>query len=124
MQRSGRIRLARRRAGLSQQALANAVGVRRSAVANWEGTNEVGPSGNNLQRLACVLQVAHEWLATGRGDLTLPECGSEPAWMKDKPAKSVPERRLLRAWRALPAKIQVAALELLEGFSTKKNSGR
>ena len=67
---AARIRRARRIAGLSQQALANTLGVTRSAVSNWE-SDSVCPATDRLAILATTLQVGFEWLATGRGDMRL-----------------------------------------------------
>ena len=66
-----RIRLARRHAGLSQAALAEAVGVQRSAVSHWEAVQGKSPSMANLRRVATVTGVQFEWIATGRGRMSL-----------------------------------------------------
>jgi transcriptional regulator with XRE-family HTH domain len=68
-----RIRLARRHAGLSQAALAAAVGVQRSAVSHWEATNGKHPSVTHMRELAMACGVQFEWLATGRGKMGLSE---------------------------------------------------
>ena len=118
MRRMERIRLARRRAGLSQQALAHLLGVRRSAVANWESVNGASPSTANLERLACELRVAHEWLATGRGEMHCPDHRprSDADPVDADLAENAFERRLLRAWRGLPAIPRAAVLELVEAY--------
>lgn len=59
-----RIRLLREMAGLSQQQLANKVGISRSAVAFWE-TGRSGHVGKHLGSLAQVLGVEPEVLLTG-----------------------------------------------------------
>ena len=46
-----RIRLARRHGGLSQAALAAAVGVQRSAVSHWEGNPGKSPSAAHLREI-------------------------------------------------------------------------
>ncbi len=51
---------------MTQEALAHAVGVSRSAVAQWE-TDRSGQVGGNLARIAAVLGVAVEYLLTGAG---------------------------------------------------------
>ncbi len=60
-----RIRAARQAAGLTQADLARAVGVSRSAVAQWE-TDRSGQVGGNLARIARVLGTAVEYLLTGQ----------------------------------------------------------
>jgi transcriptional regulator with XRE-family HTH domain len=62
-----RVMRARRHAGLTQQALAQLVGVHRSAVAQWERADGSMPTVDNLARIAVATSVQFEWLATGRG---------------------------------------------------------
>ena len=59
-----RIRDVRRERGLTQDQLANAVGVSRSAVAQWE-TGRAGQVTGNLTRIAAVLEVGVEFLMYG-----------------------------------------------------------
>ena len=59
-----RIRAARRDRGLTQDALADQVGVSRSAVAQWE-TGRTGQVTGNLSRIAGVLEVNVEYLMYG-----------------------------------------------------------
>jgi transcriptional regulator with XRE-family HTH domain len=66
----GRIRAARKDRQLTQDALAAAVGVSRSAVAQWE-TDRAGQITGNLSRIASVLGVNVEWLVHG-ADLRAP----------------------------------------------------
>lgn len=119
MTRAERIRVARRQAGWSQQQLAEQLGVQRSAVANWEASGGAHPSSANLERLANLLHIAHEWLATGRGEMRLPEhwhgVPAADAELIEDPA----ERRLLKAWRAMPVKPRVAFLDLMESYAGK-----
>ena len=61
-----RIRAARERRGLTQAALAELVGVTRSAVAQWE-TGRSGQVGGNLAQIAAVLGVGVEHLLLGSG---------------------------------------------------------
>ena len=59
-----RIRAARRGRGLTQDELADQVGVSRSAVAQWE-TGRAGQVTGNLSRIAGVLEVNVEYLMYG-----------------------------------------------------------
>src|SRR3954449_13205765 len=59
-----RIRTAREEQGWTQDQLANAVGVSRSAVAQWE-TGRAGQVTTNLTRIATVLEVGVEYLMYG-----------------------------------------------------------
>lgn len=115
-----RIRLARRHAGLSQAALADAVGVQRSAVSHWEAVQGKSPSMSNLRKVATVTGVQFEWLATGRGrmslspDEALDGVSAVDAAMVDEPM----ELRLLAAFRTLPPRSQAPLVELLEQMAT------
>ena len=59
-----RIREIRAAHGLTQEALAAAIGVTRSAVAQWE-TDRAGQVRSNLPRLAAALDVSVEYLLFG-----------------------------------------------------------
>ena len=62
-----RIAAARDALGLSQQELANRIGVRLATLQNWEG-DRAEPRANKLQMLAGVLNVSIVWLLTGEGE--------------------------------------------------------
>ena len=125
MKLSERIRLARRKAGLSQQVLARQCNVSRSAVGNWESSADVHPSLLSLAAIAKATHVSFEWLATGRGKMTL---GHDP--LSDIPAADADliddphERRLLRAWRNLPARMQTSVLEITEEVAYQRTGVR
>jgi transcriptional regulator with XRE-family HTH domain len=95
-----RLRQLRKEAGLTQQQLADFVGVSTAAVSCWEtGIREV-PAGNNLVRLAEAL-------------------GLDPAEVMKvdgKSATALNEVRLLAAFRALPAERQLEAIKLVEAL--------
>lgn len=63
-----RIQYARSHRGYSQVQLANMIGVTRGACGQWE-RGISSPNIENLSRLALILNVAFEWLATGRGQM-------------------------------------------------------
>src|SRR5690606_38698249 len=69
MDAAGRMRIARRKAGLSQAKLAAALGVQRSAVGHWESVDGKNPTMADLRAVAVATQVQFEWLATGRGEM-------------------------------------------------------
>lgn len=81
-----RIRDVRRERGWTQDQLASAVGVSRSAVAQWE-TGRAGQVTTNLTRIAEVLEVGVEHLMYGDGKRAPAE-----AWLGD-------ELALLRLYR-------------------------
>jgi transcriptional regulator with XRE-family HTH domain len=88
-------------AKISKAELARRVGVCLSAAVQWEHPKGTSPTVANLARIASICEVAFEWLATGRGPLTLvvgdPE--SAPAGASTIDAF---EERLLRAVREVP----------------------
>ena len=55
------IKIARERVCMSQEALAEAIGMHTNTVARWE-RNEVTPRGNSLKKLAQALQVQPSYL--------------------------------------------------------------
>jgi transcriptional regulator with XRE-family HTH domain len=61
-----RLKQARERAGLSQAALAKAVGVSRRQVLNWEAGDK-DPRAGALAKLADALATSVDWLLTGEG---------------------------------------------------------
>jgi transcriptional regulator with XRE-family HTH domain len=102
-----RIRQARSLAVMTQGELARAVGVNRSAVAQWErergGTH---PSVAHLAAIALATKVTFEWLATGRGQ---PRCAAEIEVPAVAPAYTIDalEARCLDAVRRLPRQQRV-----------------
>lgn len=84
-----RIRAARQAAGMTQEMLATAVGVSRSAVAQWE-TDRAGQVGANLARVAAALGVSTGYLLSGDSEVS----GAHVA-------ESGPEMALLRLYRTL-----------------------
>ena len=111
-----RIRLARRHAGLSQAALGSKVGVQRSAVGHWEATRGKFPSVAHLREIALVTGVQFEWLATGRGnmslsaDTALDSVAAADAMLVEAPL----ELRLLTAFRAAPTRSKAPLVEVVE----------
>lgn len=63
-----KIQTARKRAGLSQVDLADAMGVSRQSVSKWE-TGESNPEIGKLAQLAKVLNVSADWLLSEEEDL-------------------------------------------------------
>ena len=121
MKMQERIRRARRKAGLSQAALADLVKVRRSAVSNWESAKDVLPSMQNLVAIAQACRVSIECLGTGRGGMT-----SDPEALADIPTADAElvdaheERELLAAFRNLPRRSQQLVMELTEALQASR----
>lgn len=114
--------MARRHAGLSQAGLARAVGVQRSAVSHWEAADGKNPSVAHLREIAVTANVQFEWLATGRGSMTvsreleLDSVAAADALLIDDPT----ELRLLQAYRNAPTRSRIAVLEVLEELAEQR----
>lgn len=119
MKLNARIRFARRRAKLTQAELATLLTVGRSAVANWECTNDTSPSTQRLAAVAAVTQVSFEWLATGRGQPSFDELDSIPAvdaLLVDDPA----ERQLVEAYRSCSAPVRQVLFQFIESQQARR----
>jgi transcriptional regulator with XRE-family HTH domain len=122
---SFRVRQARRRSCMSQSDLGTAIGVNRSAVAQWESRDGSRPTSENLSRIAVITSVQFEWLATGRGRM-LPEGQDESevsALMLRIHAHDEVEERILTALRKLEYWQSVVIADMVEAFSRGRNNG-
>ena len=116
-----RIKQARKYAGLSQQRLAEKIGLHRSAVAHWERQTSGSPTAAHLADIAVATGVSFEWLATGRGPRIIGGVGEDPpAFVMDYIAQSESEERMLVAFRSLSALEQVPVLALLEARASAR----
>src|SRR3982751_3270790 len=119
MKLADRIRRGRKLAGMSQLQLAQALSIQRSTVANWEGADDITPGADRLRRLASVLNVSFEWLATGRGEVGLPDYVHEVPAVEDVLVVEDPrESRLVMAWRGVPNRVKLNLLEAAELHSS------
>ena len=117
-----RIRLARRTAGLSQNQLAQAVGVQRSAVSHWEAAKGKNPNVSHLREVAQVTGTQFEWLVTGRGDMglsreaQLDSIATADALLVENPV----ELRLVQAFRDVPLRARLSLLEVMEELASQR----
>ncbi|HLT44345.1 MAG TPA: helix-turn-helix domain-containing protein [Luteimonas sp.] len=117
-----RIRLSRRHGSLSQAALADLVGVHRSAVSHWESTKPKKPNIGHLLAIAVACGVQFEWLATGRGSMLL----SEQAQQDMTPAahalmvEDEQELELLRAYRETTPQSRMVLVELAQQLARQR----
>src|SRR6478609_5968810 len=119
---SFRIRQARRRSSMSQSDLGTAIGVNRSAVAQWESRDGSRPTSENLSRIAVITAVQFEWLATGRGRM-LPQGEDDAectALLLRLHAHDEIEERVLMALRKLEYWQSIAIAEMVEAFGRGK----
>lgn len=118
-----RIRQARRRAGHSQSALALAVGVNRSAVAQWERPSGSRPNSSNLEKIAVATSVLFEWLATGRGLMCMSVADildQTPAFQLSYYAHDEVEERVLLGLRKLVYWQTLSIAELVESLGRRR----
>ena len=117
-----RIRLARRHGGLSQAALARAVGVQRSAVSHWEGPHAKSPSTGHLCEIAIATAVNLEWLATGRGTMLLSAAAAVCDPGNGIVVEDAQELDLLRAFRDVPLQSRPVLVELAQQLARQRAS--
>ncbi|NOT87641.1 MAG: helix-turn-helix transcriptional regulator [Lysobacter sp.] len=113
-----RIRKARLSARLTQAELARRVGVKRSAVTQWEHPLGTTPSMHHLIQIAIETGTCIEWLATARGPCsTTPgeTAGSIP--LTNGEAHDPQEDEALLRFRRLPAHKRRIALQILQVLS-------
>lgn len=106
-----RIRVARQHAGMSQEGLANSLGVSRGAVANWE-CSVTAPSYHRLDRLAQVTSIRLEWLVTGRGDMSY-SLRDGPHTADSEVIYDGEEQALLSAFRVADRQLKDLVLRLI-----------
>lgn len=116
-----RIRLARKKANLSQARLALELKVHRSAVSQWEAPSAVLPTVENLIKLARLTEVQMEWLSTGRGRMHYEkDIDDTPAVMLEFYAHDRDEAELLRLYRELKSNVKKTTLDLLKALVRTK----
>jgi len=113
---SSRIRKARYAASISQAELARRVGIKRSAVTQWECPDGTTPSVDHLIQIALETGMNFEWIATGRGPSKAgPE--AETAVVLDDYALDGDESLALAHMRQLSSSKKKIALQILQVLS-------
>ena len=120
-----RVREARSKAGLTQEALAGELGVSRSAVAQWEMERGTAPSVDNLIALACRSGMGFEYLATGRGDAHFgPPTVAVAEELSAYRHLDNEQRQLLARFAKLTPRQRKALLDLLSPYESSLNPHR
>ncbi|HYM86177.1 MAG TPA: helix-turn-helix transcriptional regulator [Pseudoxanthomonas sp.] len=113
-----RIRKARRIRGLTQGALADAVGVNRSAVAQWERHGGSNPSMEHLASVAVFTRVNLEWLGTNRGTIAAEH--ASPMFNVDEYAQSLEEAEILASVRSVSDKVRSSIAEMIKHLASTR----
>ena len=113
-----RIRKARLAAQLTQAELARRIGVKRSAVTQWEHPLGTSPSMHHLIQIAIETDTCVEWLGTGRGPSRCDGTEAAPAIPREDCAQDASEREALLRFRKLPAHKRKIALQILKVLSS------
>ena len=92
----------RKQNGLSQQDLADRLGVSRQAISRWE-TGAVQPLADSVKSLAQVFQVSTDYLLNDDLDTPTPPPTAQPAPPQEKPTPTRKHRKWLLALAALAA---------------------
>lgn len=92
----------RKQNGLSQQDLADRLGVSRQAISRWE-TGAVQPLADSVKSLAQVFQVSTDYLLNDDLDTPTPPPTAQPAPPQEKPTPTRKHRKWLLALAALVA---------------------
>ena len=92
----------RKQNGLSQQDLADRLGVSRQAISRWE-TGAVQPLADSVKSLAQVFQVSTDYLLNDDLDDPTPPPTAQPAPPQEKPKSARKHRKWLLALAALAA---------------------
>lgn len=104
----------RKQNGLSQQDLADRLGVSRQAISRWE-TGAVQPLADSVKSLAQVFQVSTDYLLNDDLDTPTPPPTAQPAPPQEKPTPTRKHRKWLLALAALAA---AALLVLVTAVAT------
>jgi transcriptional regulator with XRE-family HTH domain len=120
-----RVRRARLKSGLTQAALARAVGVTASAVGQWEHPRGTAPSYAHLIAIARATQVTVEWLIDRRAQKPRnprATTAEEPALSLSDFARDATEEQLLELVRRIRDADRKLLLALAERLAGRRKS--
>lgn len=105
-----RILVARKAKGWSQANLAEQLEVSRASCSQWE-RGATSPSVEHLSKLALLLDIQFEWLATGRGEREYKNLNQINDMDSDNPLES---QQILSLYQLLPKNLQHCMHSLLK----------
>lgn len=117
-----RIKILRKNLGLTQQAFADALGIKQNTVATYE-MGRTNISSMALAGIVRVFNVNETWLRTGEGEMFLPKDEADElaelfaSIMNTEPSSKI--RRLAVAFSKLTPEQREALADLAESFAEK-----
>ena len=109
-----RLKVLRKEVGLSQQKLADALGVTQTTVGMWE-VDKTTMTDRSAQQICATFGVSYDWLTTGTGEMF--EQSDEQLvndTMQAYPQFGDLERRILENWIKLPHSKREEILETIQ----------
>ncbi len=117
-----RIKILRKELGKTQQAFANAIGLKRNTIANYE-IDQIQPSDRTIADICREFNVSENWLRTGEGEMFL-DLGEDEELVQVLAAIQVSDddmiKDLLISYWHLDEKEKAAIRKLIDGMIERK----
>ena len=117
-----RIKILRKELGKTQQAFANAIGLKRNTIANYE-IDKIQPSDRTIADICREFNVSENWLRTGEGEMFL-DLGEDEELVQVLAAIQVSDddmiKDLLISYWHLDEKEKAAIRKLIDGMIERK----
>lgn len=117
-----RIKILRKELGKTQQAFANAIGLKRNTIANYE-IDQIQPSDRTIADICREFNVSENWLRTGEGEMFL-DLGEDEELVQVLAAIQVSDddmiKDLLISYWHLDEKEKAAIRKLIGGMIERK----
>lgn len=117
-----RIKLARKKLGITQQELADSIGLKRNTIANYE-IGQIQPSDRTVADICRVHNISEEWLRTGQGEMFIQISPDEELdYILGQIGAGTDETivRIIRAYWKLDEKEKAAVRKLIDNLSEKE----
>lgn len=117
-----RIKLARKKLGITQQELADSIGLKRNTIANYE-IGQIQPSDRTVADICRVHNISEEWLRTGQGEMFIQISPDEELdYILGQIGAGADETivRIIRAYWKLDEKEKAAVRKLIDNLAEKE----
>lgn len=117
-----RIKLARKKLGITQQELADSIGLKRNTIANYE-IGQIQPSDRTVADICRVHNISEEWLRTGQGEMFIQISPDEELdYILGQIGAGTDETivRIIRAYWKLDEKEKAAVRKLIDNLAEKE----